>query len=722
MNVIKFIKILIQKFKYIVILPIIVGGIVFYLTKDMPVSYESEATIFTGITSNSGLEVVATRVDNIATQNEYNNVLTILKSDLLFEEISLYLLTQHLMLPKAKKDIISEKAYNQLKENTPDKVKKLIVKGDIEKNHSKLKAYIQQDEKNYIYHLINYSNPYYGINSISRLKVERLNSSDLIKLTYESDDAGIAFNTVKFASEIFIKQYSLLKSNQSSSAVAYFQQQLAEASKKLEEAENRLLAFNTDNTIINYYEQTEQVTTQQEKIEIRLQEVKMECEAAEAVLVKLEKEVELRLKINLRNKEVFGIREQLVDYNLQITRAEGDDRIDKSKVNQLKSIRTSIEKKLENKIDSINLYENKSQGIESQKILGEWLDAVKNYESYSALYKSMKERQIEFMKQFKKYAPLGATIKRIEREIDVDEREYLNILNQLGLAKQKQQNTDMVSNMKIMDEPKFPINSIPSKNKLYVIIAALFSVIFYILGLFIIELLDSRIKTPTLLKKLTGLDVIGAFCTYENKKFINTEKITEKAAMFIFEKIKLLSTEKEKPFVIQILSNWTGAGKSFVTGIIDSEIQKHGYTTHLLNFDDTTQLNDSDIKFESVEGVKEPKLNNRISMFDSYSTLIADKKINADFIISTIPSISNGIDNSVFIKTADINLFVVDANTTWVEADNYNLDKLKQLIQNNFYAVLTKSVPDNLEEMYGEIPKKRSIIRVFIKKILKRLT
>ncbi|MEI7502343.1 MAG: hypothetical protein WCJ61_03580 [Paludibacter sp.] len=722
MNVIKFIKILIQKFKYIIILPIVVGGIVFYLTKDMPVSYESEATIFTGITSNSGLEVVATRVDNIATQNEYNNVLTILKSDLLFEEISLHLLTQHLMLQKAKKDIISEKAYKQLKENTPDKVKKLIVKGNFEASNSKLKGFIQQDEKNYIYHLINYSNPYYGITSISRLKVERLNSSDLIKLTYESDDAGIAFNTVKYASEIFIKQYSLLKSNQSSSAVAYFQQQLDEISKKLEEAENRLLAFNTDNTIINYYEQTEQVTTQQEKIEIRLQEVKMECEAAEAVLIKLEKEVELRFKINLRNKEVIGIREQLVDYNLQITRSEGDEKIDKSKINQLKSIRTSIEKKLENKIDSINLFENKSQGIESQKILGEWLDAVKNYESYSALYKSMKERQIEFMKQFKKYAPIGATIKRIEREIDVDEREYLNILNQLGLAKQKQQNTDMVSNMKIMDEPKFPINSIPSKNKLYVIIAALFSVIFYILGLFIVELMDSRIKTPSLLKKLSGLDVIGAFCTYENKKFINTEKITEKAAMFIFEKIKLLSAEKEKPFVIQILSNWTGSGKSFVTGIIDSEIQKHGFTTHLLNFDEVSLQNDITANAESVEVTNETKSNNQISMFDSYSDLIANRKIHTDFVISTIPSVSNGIDNSVLINTADLNLFVVDANTTWVEADNYNLNKLKQLIQNHFFAVLTKSVPDNLEEMYGEIPKKRSFIRVFVKKMLKRVS
>ena len=578
----------------------------------------------------------------------------------------------------------------------------------------------ERDEKNYIYHLINYGNPYYSIGSISRLKVERLNGSDMIKLTYESDDPGISFNTVKFASEIFIKKYSLLKSNQSSSAVEYFEQQLKEISQKLDDAENRLLAFNTDNTIINYYEQTEQVTTQQEKIEIRLQEAKMECEAAEAVLKKIEKEVELRLKINLRNKEVIDIREQLVNNNLQITRAEIDDKIEKSIITDLKSKRFLIEKKLENKIDSINLFKNKSEGIESQKILGEWLDAVKNFESSSAELKSMKLRQIDFMKQFMKYAPLGATIKRIEREIDVDEREYLNILNQLGLAKQRQQNTDMVSNMKVLDEPKFPINAIPSKKKLFVIIAVLFTLIFYILGVFIIELLDSRIKTPSLLKKLSGLDVLAAFCSYENKKFINTEKITEKASMFIFEKIKYLSANTNKPFVIQIISNWDGSGKEYTTGIINNEILKHGLTTYLLANFETQKQSESVTPAENESNSVVDK--NVVLLYNSYSELIAAENITANFIISVIPSISNGIENSLILNTADLNLMIFDANSTWVEADNYNLNKLKQLNLNNLYTILTKSDQDNLEEMYGEIPKKRSFLRVLVKKNLKRVT
>jgi hypothetical protein len=49
------------------------------------------------------------------------------------------------------------------------------------------------------------------------------------------------------------------------------------------------------------------------------------------------------------------------------------------------------------------------------------------------------------------------------------------------------------------------------------------------------------------------------------------------------------------------------------------------------------------------------------------------------------------------------------------------LEKLNKLINTNVFAVLTRAIPDNLEEMYGEIPKKRSFFRVFIKKLLRRI-
>ncbi|MDD3322562.1 MAG: hypothetical protein PHS59_14080 [Paludibacter sp.] len=701
----KFIKILVSKILYIIVIPVVFGGITFLFTRNLPVKFAAEATIYTGITSNSGLEVLETRVDNIATQNEYNNVLTLLKSKSLYEEVGLKLLTQHLLLSKPQEGIISERAFNQLQEQVPDKIKKLIVKGNFDKSYQNLRAYIKQDKDNYIYGLLNYSSPYYSEDALSNIKCVRVSNSDLIKLTYESDDAAISFNTIKIITESFVTSYSVLKSNQSSSAVAYFEAKLKEIEAKLKAAEDGLLAFNVDNTIINYYEQTEQVTTQQEKIEIRLQEVKMEYEASQAVLQKLESEINKRYNISLRNKEILSLRQKLVDNNNAIAKNEINNVPSKEAENkQLKLSKSKLETKLATSVDSLYNYNNNSEGIEFQRILSEWLDAVKNYETYSALYKSMMERQTEFMKQYKKYAPLGATIKRIEREIDVYEREYLNVLNNLNLAKQKQQNTDMVSTMKIIDQPELPINGIPSKKKLYVIIAALFSVLFYIIGLFIVELLDQRIKTPSKLKTLTGLEILGAFSVKSSKKVKSAEWISERASKFIYEKIRSLQTADSNPFVIQITSNWESSENILLAETIQNELLKYGNNVNVFNLNDNQN--------EDV-----------ISQFNKsnqYSEFVGLINSEPNFLITILPPVSNGINNSIIIQSADLNLIVFDADATWTEADNFNLDKIKRLLSNNLYSILVNALPDNIEEIYGEIDKNRSFIRKFFKKILRR--
>ena len=97
MNLVSFIKLLYSKLTYIIIIPLVFGFITFLITRNLPERYTSTATLFTGITSNTGLEMMGTRIDNVQTLNEYNNVLSIMKSRSLAEETGLRLLAQHLM-------------------------------------------------------------------------------------------------------------------------------------------------------------------------------------------------------------------------------------------------------------------------------------------------------------------------------------------------------------------------------------------------------------------------------------------------------------------------------------------------------------------------------------------------------------------------------------------------------------------------------------------------
>jgi len=692
MDIFSFIRILIKKWKYLVSLPLLIGTIVFMLTADLPVEYSTEATIFTGITSNTGIENMEnSRVDFFATKNAYNNILSILRSKSVLKETSLRLLTMHLLLEKPTEGIIDVKAFEELQKIVPHEIKTIIVKNDFEKTLKNIENSIQQDNNNFVYGLLHHDHPHYSLKALANIKSVQIESSDLIQISYKSNDPGICYHSVKILTEVFIRKYNLLKQRQTGSAVAYFEKQLHKAAEKLKDSEDKLLLFNTSNNIINYYEQTKHVSSQQEKIEVKLQEIKMEFNSAKAVLSKLENETNKRFDINLRNKEILKLREELIAVNEIIAKAE----LNKSLDTTANTHKTILEKKLKNKIDSMYVYESNSQGIELKKILEEWLSAVTEFESTKARLATMQDRKIEFMKQYQRYAPQGANLKRIEREIDVNEREYLEILHHLGLARLKQQNAEMLSDMKVLDKPQLPISAMASKRKLYVIVAALFCIILFSLGLFVLELLDRRIKTPAKLEEMSGLKVISAFCDDYNKDEYH-RKITNQAIGFLHEKIHENETG-DTPILIQIVSNLPKEGKTFLCEILNGHFNSIGYCSKVI---EGTRIKN-----------KEKPLHAK-----NYFQFLREDELKADILLVNVESLSEGIFNPTIFKSADMTFLIADSRRIWTESDNFLISKTKELLNDKLYAVLTKASADNLESLYGEIPKQRSFIRKFMKK------
>ena len=186
---------------------------------------------------------------------------------------------------------------------------------------------------------------------------------------------------------------------------------------------------------------------------------------------------------------------------------------------------------------------------------------------------------MDFMQLYRQYAPLGAKLKRIEREIEIHEKEYLEILHHLGLARLKQQNAEMMSNMKVLDIPTLPINPEPSKKKIFIIVVSFFSAIFYVFGLFIFELLDKRVKNPTKLARFTKIKKqLGPFAGKTKKDGYNTNELSIHSAKHIIENIilKKPSHLSEKPVIIQLMSHWDNEGKSFISKKIVRQFEASG--------------------------------------------------------------------------------------------------------------------------------------------------
>lgn len=707
MNIFRVIKLLVSNLQYLILIPLATGILVWFLTRNLSVHYSSEAAIFTGITSNTGIDDMEnSKVDFFATQNAYNNVISILNSKSVLQETSIRLLTSHLMLDKPDKMIISPKSFAELHKILPDEVKRLIVKNDFEQSCNNIRKYIKQDNNNFVYGLLNYNHPHYSIKALSQINTLRIGTSDMIKISYTSDDPGICYNSIKILTEVFIDKYNALKVKQTGNAVEYFEAKFNNAFTKLNESEDKLLKFNTQNDIINYYEQTKHVSSQEEQIDLKLQEVKMEFEAAAAVLLRLEAEIEKRYDINLRNKEILEIREQLIKVNEALVKAElGNNENSRPPSYNLLKGKKNLEDQLENKIDSFYHIDDKTQGIEMQKMLGDWLDAVKKYEGNRALLKSMIERKGDFMKLYKQYAPLGSTLKRLEREIDINEKEYLELLHHLGLAKLKQQGADMSSNMSVLDQPKMPINPIPSKRKLYISIAIIFSFLFLLIRLFVIELLDQRPKTPERLKKMTDTEVIGAYCM--DFKNVDTKLLNGRASVSVYEKINLTEQPDHTFVSIQLFSLYTDSGKEIVADYIKNQILKNGCSCKVYNFTNASPANETNQDYENFLHCRD------------YSCFYEKENKPSEYIIMILPPVSEGVLNPRLVAAGDFNILVSDAGQNWSDANNNLLVKLKGILKNQLFSVLSNTLPDNLEGLYGPVPRKYSFPeRLFRNKIL----
>jgi len=188
-----------------------------------------------------------------------------------------------------------------------------------EKVVGKLRSIMMSSDTNFIYELLNFSHPHYSIRAISSVEAQRIASSDLVRLKYTSNDPGICQQTLIFFTEVCIKNYKYIKENRSDAVVRYFEYQVKQASLRLKDAEDKLLKFNEDNKIINYYEQSKAVAVVKEDIEVDYYNKRIKLAGAEAALKRIEEKLGIQQQIQLKSSSIVDKRNQLAALNTRIS-------------------------------------------------------------------------------------------------------------------------------------------------------------------------------------------------------------------------------------------------------------------------------------------------------------------------------------------------------------------------------------------------------------------
>ena len=692
----QFLKILRKEFWVILLITLTLPVLVYFLSKRQQESYRVNAMVYTGIASGYNIESgESEKVDYHAINNAFDNFISVLKSRETLEEVGLALLAQHLMQQEPDETVVDVTYFHELAKIIPFHKRRYLVASTQDSTLLNLQKEFA-DGNVLIRELILEKNGPYGLKQLQSIAAKRVKSSDMVQVSYEFPDGAIAKHTVDILLDHFMERYKGLKGSETLSVVAYFEAQLTRVQVNLKQAEDKLKRFRSENRVINYGEQTKAIAIKKQNALEEYEAMKRELSAKESGLEKIEEKLSIRENLLAVNTELITKKQALTGITRKIALAETGDEGD-STVRSLLTKQAAIKEEISQSLHHLFELSNSKEGLPSQQLLDEWLEHVIAIDRERVALSLFQRRLTAIDQEYDHFAPLGSTIDRFEREIQVIEQEFLEVLHGLNMAKLKQQNIDLASELKIVDRPSFPSEALRSKRMLLVMVAFAFGFVGSISFFVIKELVDPRLKHPEKGEALSGLKVAGTLPVL-NARFASnySKKLPHQLINLAATKMMSLAEKDKKPLQIVVSSVLAGEGKSFVTGWLGRILEQQGYQVLVLrpwgdHFDTEHE------RIISPEPLKIPS--------------------GCDVALLELPSTGRGNVPIEWMKSADIQLVVARADKVWSKAhdslvEQYrNLDTTPLLFVNGIEC-------QYLDQVLGELPRKNNNLLAAIKKWL----
>ncbi|MDR0969307.1 MAG: LysM peptidoglycan-binding domain-containing protein [Lentimicrobiaceae bacterium] len=590
-----------------------------------------------------------------------------------------------------------------------------IIPADYYKTVQNLRNYYNSSDTNFIYKLLHYgASPHYSISALQSIQIHRISNSDLVRLIYTSDDPGICQQTLKIISSVFVKAYKELRVNQTNMVVAYFQRQVDSAEMLLKNAEDRLLMFNKKNNIINYQEQTKYIAEQKEELDLYYQNEQIRMAQATASLRELETKLTRKDSIYLKSDLINQKRKEFADISERILINELAEDYDSRIGNEIAILRKQEEKlrdEIKLYVDQLYLYSHSTQGIPINTLLTEWLTNALNYEQAKASLVVLSRRKMDFVKTYQRFAPLGAMLKRIEREIQITEQTYLQLLNSLNMARMRQQNIQMTTNIRIVDPPYFPIQARSSKTKLIVLAAFVIGFFMVLFVILVLEYFDSSMRNPEKTAKIIGGKIAGVYplITSDSQK-AKLNPICNRLIDIIIQNIKLSIKNDslypvQKPYFILFFSTTDETGKTMLMNRIANKMRLQGEHVFTLNYKEEANVD---------EEIDDNNLNYTYNIGDDFANISSLQQLlsNAglrkenyayDFIFLEIPSILHNSYPIGLLQDVDASILILKSSDRWRKADANGLEMIEEIIQKEPLIIINEAEDFAIQEFISDV-------------------
>jgi uncharacterized protein involved in exopolysaccharide biosynthesis len=673
------------------------------LTRNMKKEYEVTSSIYTGFVAGFSLGDMSNSdnsphtVDFQQVNNSVDNLIGILTARYTLKKVSMRLFIQDMTYGNPYKDnnYITAANFRYVYSQTPQEVRDLIDKSSEEVSMQRLLAYEKASPDNFVYGLFNWNHPLYSYKALSKVQVNRLGTSDIMEMKFSSSDPGVAYNTILFLYDEFVKEYKSLRFGEVDDVIAYFMRELEIAKNNLTNSEDALTRYNVTNRVVNYDRQTEALTSLDKDHQFGYEGVLKDYYASKAELETLDENMRGFTKAMTNNADFLNRMSNVIQKSKDLAYLKYGD-VEGGKVDANRTERAMNEyKEAENNLldfkKQLQIKNYTKEGVAAPDFIEKWFNAQITNARANAELKVMEERSRYIDKMYVHFSPIGTTLKRKEREINFEEQVYLSDLMGLNNAKLRRKSLQVSSSsLKILNPPDYPLSSLPTKRKLILLLVFFGTAIFIIAFMLILELTDRSLKDKLRAEFITKAMVLCALPEKSKFKYKiynkKTEDISLKFASNSILNNIVRSRESSLPLLVNVLSSYDGEGKRFLVNGVVAFWETQGIKVRKL-------VAGEDFIPESKEYI-----------FANPQKILANLS-DFDIVVIVHPSLMNNPAPESFLKDSKLNIYCVSTHRTWSDSDQVLLENItKNTVAAKTFLVLTHAERESVEIFTGMLP------------------
>lgn len=697
-----FIKLFYRIRFWLIIAPFVVALLVFWKMSDTPRNYTANCSIYTGIITGVNILSESGITATSYTQGSMmDNLLNIITADQTLKQVSLRLYARIMVHGDPHKDnkYIKARNYRFLYDRglvIHDLIDKSSANDSIneQRTYENLVNYETNDPSNYVYGIYLWNLPYVNRNALQKIEVKRIGDSDVLEVSYTTDDPGIAYQTLLILIDEFNKQYQDLRFGETNNVIAYFRAELKRIGKDLETSENLLTDYRVKNQVINYEEETKAVAALNRDYELQYWQSLNEYHVSDSIKQELEKRMQLHSEIIQNNNLFILYNRKISEINEKLAMAKyyPEDAIPQPTIDSLSRELEDNKTALAKSLEKMGYIKYNKEGISNKNVIEEWLKQVISYKKAEAELKILNRRKIHMMQKYLHFAPIGSTLTRKERVVNINERKYLAILDALNAALLRQKSIQMNSaNLKVMNEPFYPLApSTVSKHKLLTIGVYFGSLIFIIFFFLIIDILDHTLRNIFKAEQLTGSKVLGVFTRPLSLTARRYNKIYTTLSAKTLCNSAITYFNPDQYNIVNLISNEPGEGKSYVMKQMAQQFTEQNFEVIQLSWQDEFQTN-AQAFIQSLN----------LEQF----ALQGNNKLKDKVIIVEYPSLKDAALTSNILQNVSLNLQIIDSRRTWKNKDQQLFKRTKEMCNHMpIFLILNYTNRDAAEDINGLMP------------------